>query len=156
MGTDITEESRTQFHSTNSPSQPFQISIMTSFVGHNKGLIDFDQKSLAVAAASIAFNPIFWNTVARQEYHNKILTKLAGGNSRMACYGLAVTIFSLGIFPTCYTNEPCAPNLAIPSSRPPLQHTSRTASSPQAMSSSCLPCGRSASRAHTSVITLAF
>merc|ERR1711964_479671 len=73
MGTDITEESRTQFHSTNSPSQPFQISIMTSFVGHNKGLIDFDQKSLAVAAASIAFNPIFWNTVARQEYHNKIL-----------------------------------------------------------------------------------
>merc|ERR1711964_803747 len=98
MGTDITEESRTQFHSTNSPSQPFQISIMTSFVGHNKGLIDFDQKSLAVAAASIAFNPIFWNTVARQEYHNKILTKLAGGNSRMACYGLAVTIFSLGIF----------------------------------------------------------
>lgn len=76
--TDITEESRTQFHSTNSPSQPFQISIMTSFVGHNKGLIDFDQKSLAgmfvcnnwteiqklidatVAAASIAFNPIFW------------------------------------------------------------------------------------------------
>ncbi|PVH83098.1 phospholipid methyltransferas-like protein [Cadophora sp. DSE1049] len=71
---------------------------MTSFVGQNKGLVDFDQKSLAVAAASIAFNPIFWNTVARQEYYNKILTKLAGGNSRMACYGLAVTIFSLGIF----------------------------------------------------------
>jgi phosphatidylethanolamine N-methyltransferase len=32
------------------------------------------------------------------EYRNKILTKLAGGNSRNACYGLAVTIFSLGIF----------------------------------------------------------
>ncbi|RDW72023.1 hypothetical protein BP5796_08057 [Coleophoma crateriformis] len=32
------------------------------------------------------------------EYHNKVLTKLAGGNSRLACYGLAVTIFSLGIF----------------------------------------------------------
>ncbi len=26
------------------------------------------------------------------------MTKLAGGNSRYACYGLAVTIFSLGIF----------------------------------------------------------
>ena len=26
------------------------------------------------------------------------MTKLAGGNSRRACYGLAVTIFSLGIF----------------------------------------------------------
>jgi len=67
----------------------------------NDSLIDFDQKSLAVAAASIAFNPIFWNTVARQEYHNKLLTKLAGGNSRKACYGLAVTIFSLGIFRDC-------------------------------------------------------
>ncbi|CZT43039.1 probable methylene-fatty-acyl-phospholipid synthase [Rhynchosporium secalis] len=71
---------------------------MTSFAGHDEGLVDFGQKSLAVTAASIAFNPIFWNTVARQEYHNKLLTKLAGGNSRLACYGLAATIFSLGIF----------------------------------------------------------
>ncbi|RDL42016.1 Phospholipid methyltransferas-like protein [Venustampulla echinocandica] len=71
---------------------------MANIMGQNKGLIDFDQKSLAIAAASIAFNPIFWNTVARQEYHNKVLTKLAGGNSRYACYGLAVAIFSLGIF----------------------------------------------------------
>ncbi|KAE8453744.1 Phosphatidyl-N-methylethanolamine N-methyltransferase [Mollisiaceae sp. DMI_Dod_QoI] len=73
---------------------------MANFLGSNsdQNLIDFDQKSLAIAATSIAFNPIFWNTVARQEYHNKLLTKLAGGNSRRACYGLAVTIFSLGIF----------------------------------------------------------
>ncbi|PBP27030.1 phospholipid methyltransferas-like protein [Diplocarpon rosae] len=52
---------------------------MISSEGQNKGLVDLDQKSLA-------------------EYHNKLLTKLAGGNSRKACYGLAVTIFSLGIF----------------------------------------------------------
>ncbi|KAL3420762.1 methylene-fatty-acyl-phospholipid synthase [Phlyctema vagabunda] len=71
---------------------------MSNFLGLSKGLVDFDQKSLAIAAASIAFNPIFWNTAARQEYHNKLLTKLAGGNSRLACYGLAVAIFSLGIF----------------------------------------------------------
>jgi phosphatidylethanolamine N-methyltransferase len=32
------------------------------------------------------------------EYHNKLLTKLAGGSSLKACYGLAVTIFFLGIF----------------------------------------------------------
>jgi phosphatidylethanolamine N-methyltransferase len=32
------------------------------------------------------------------EYHNKIITKLFGGNPRLGCYGLAVTIFSLGIF----------------------------------------------------------
>ena len=36
--------------------------------------------------------------MARQEYHNKILTKLFGGNSQAACYGLAATIFSLGLF----------------------------------------------------------
>jgi len=70
---------------------------MASFRDYSD-LIDLDQRSLAVAAGAIAFNPIFWNTVARQEYHNKVLTKLAGGNSRLACYGLAVTIFSLGIF----------------------------------------------------------
>lgn len=61
-------------------------------------LVDFDQKSLFVSACSIAFNPLFWNIVARQEYHNKMLTKLFGGNSQAACYGLAATIFSLGLF----------------------------------------------------------
>ncbi|CAF9930462.1 MAG: Phosphatidyl-N-methylethanolamine N-methyltransferase [Gomphillus americanus] len=76
--------------------------------------IDFSQRSLAVAAAAIAFNPIFWksvwstghhgglliwnSTMARQEYHNKILTKLFGGNSRYACYALGITIFVLGIY----------------------------------------------------------
>jgi len=60
--------------------------------------VDFDKKSLLVSAASIAFNPTFWNIVARQEYHNKVLTKLFGGRSVTACYALAATIFSLGIF----------------------------------------------------------
>jgi methylene-fatty-acyl-phospholipid synthase len=32
------------------------------------------------------------------EYHYKTLTKLANGNSRHACYGLAIVIFSIGIF----------------------------------------------------------
>jgi len=60
-------------------------------------LVDLNQKSLLISAASIAFNPIFWNIVARQEYHNRILTKTFGGNSRYGCYFLAVVIFSLGI-----------------------------------------------------------
>ncbi|KAK1589747.1 phospholipid methyltransferase [Colletotrichum navitas] len=64
----------------------------------SKALVDFDQKSLFISAAAIAFNPLFWNIVARQEYKNKVLTKLFGGRSQAACYGLAVTIFSLGIF----------------------------------------------------------
>lgn len=50
-----------------------------------------------VSAASIIFNPTFWNFAARTEYHNKTLTKLAGGNALYGCYGLALTIFSLGI-----------------------------------------------------------
>ncbi|KAL8874396.1 MAG: hypothetical protein Q9174_000241 [Haloplaca sp. 1 TL-2023] len=32
------------------------------------------------------------------EYHNKILTRLFNGNSQRACYALALTIFSLGLF----------------------------------------------------------
>ncbi len=31
------------------------------------------------------------------EYHNKTLTKLFNGNSQRACYGLAATIFGLGL-----------------------------------------------------------
>lgn len=46
----------------------------------------------------IIFNPTFWNTAARTEYHHKTLTKLAGGNALYGCYALAITIFSLGIF----------------------------------------------------------
>ncbi|KAF2452420.1 phosphatidylethanolamine N-methyltransferase [Lineolata rhizophorae] len=61
------------------------------------GYVDFKQPSFWVSAVSILFNPTFWNIAARQEYHNKIITKLFGGNSRYGCYGLAVTIFSLGI-----------------------------------------------------------
>ncbi|TIC14253.1 PEMT-domain-containing protein [Wallemia mellicola] len=66
---------------------------------------DFKQPSLWIVIASIVFNPLFWNIVARQvlnlhvekEYHNKLLTKLAGGRPYLGCYLLAVTIFSLGI-----------------------------------------------------------
>ena len=31
------------------------------------------------------------------EYRNKVLTRLAGGNAYLGCYGLAATIFLLGI-----------------------------------------------------------
>ncbi|KAK3672238.1 Phosphatidyl-N-methylethanolamine N-methyltransferase [Recurvomyces mirabilis] len=61
------------------------------------GLVDFTQPTLYLSAATILFNPTFWNFVARTEYHNKTLTKLAGGNALYGCYGLAVTIFLLGL-----------------------------------------------------------
>ncbi|SMQ46288.1 unnamed protein product [Zymoseptoria tritici ST99CH_3D7] len=60
--------------------------------------IDYSKPSLFVAAASILFNPTFWNLTARNEYRNKTLTKIFGGNPYYGCYALAVTIFSLGIF----------------------------------------------------------
>ncbi|CAO3655792.1 unnamed protein product [Mucor fragilis] len=60
-------------------------------------LIDFSKASLYLAIAHILFNPVFWNTVARAEYRSKILTKLAGGDAYRGTYGLAVTIFTLGL-----------------------------------------------------------
>ncbi|KAL2119721.1 hypothetical protein VTJ04DRAFT_6682 [Mycothermus thermophilus] len=59
--------------------------------------VDLDKQSLYISAASIAFNPTFWNIVARREYRTKFLTRLFRGNSQAACYALAVTIFSLGL-----------------------------------------------------------
>ncbi|KAI5952446.1 OPI3 [Candida jiufengensis] len=46
--------------------------------------------------ASISFNPIFWNIVARAEYNTHFITKLVG-SPKYGCYLLAITIFSLGI-----------------------------------------------------------
>ncbi|ORY61197.1 methylene-fatty-acyl-phospholipid synthase [Pseudomassariella vexata] len=71
---------------------------MAPFSVEPSELVDFSQTSLLISACSIAFNPLFWNIIARQEYHNKILTKLFGGRSQTACYALAVTIFTLGLF----------------------------------------------------------
>ncbi|KAK9234079.1 phospholipid methyltransferase-domain-containing protein [Lipomyces kononenkoae] len=62
-----------------------------------KTYIDLSQDSLKYSALSIAFNPIFWNIVARLEYTTHFLTKLALGKPRCGCYTLAVIIFSLGI-----------------------------------------------------------
>ncbi|GAA97151.1 uncharacterized protein L969DRAFT_84431 [Mixia osmundae IAM 14324] len=63
----------------------------------DKYLVDFHQPSLYIALASILFNPIFWNIIARQEYKNKVLTRLFGDPYR-GCYALALTIFGLGLF----------------------------------------------------------
>jgi methylene-fatty-acyl-phospholipid synthase len=90
---------------------------MTSFIDFKN--VDFSQPSLWISAASIAFNPTFWNIAAQQEYHNKVITKLFGGNSRLGCYALAVTIFSLGIFRDylyneALANQPTSPILLSP------------------------------------------
>ncbi|EAU87684.1 methylene-fatty-acyl-phospholipid synthase [Coprinopsis cinerea okayama7 len=61
------------------------------------GLIDLDKASLTLSLLSITFNPTAWNIVARNEYHNKTITRLFGGNRKAGCYFLAVMIFSFGI-----------------------------------------------------------
>ncbi|OAL50517.1 phospholipid methyltransferase [Pyrenochaeta sp. DS3sAY3a] len=81
--------------------------------------IDFSQPSLWVSAATIVFNPTFWNFAAQQEYHNKVITKLFGGNPKLGCYGLAVTIFSLGIirdifYKSALADQPTHPTLLLP------------------------------------------
>ncbi|KAF7722916.1 Phosphatidyl-N-methylethanolamine N-methyltransferase [Apophysomyces ossiformis] len=78
--------------------------------------IDLSQPTLYFSVATILFNPIFWNIVARAEYRSHVLTKLAGGNPYHGCYALAVTIFSLGIFrdfvyKTALENQPTHPLL---------------------------------------------
>ncbi|KAM6535048.1 Phosphatidyl-N-methylethanolamine N-methyltransferase [Fusarium falciforme] len=89
---------------------------MASFVNELVEYVDFSKQSLLVSASSIAFNPLFWNIVARQEYHNKLLTKLFGGNSKVGCYALAATIFSLGmvrdlIYKSAIAEQPSHPLL---------------------------------------------
>lgn len=60
-------------------------------------IVDFSQSSFWIAAASICFNPLYWNTVAQNEYRNKTITKLLGGRRYLGCYLLGASIFLLGI-----------------------------------------------------------
>lgn len=92
---------------------------MAPFTVEPRQLVDLSQTSLIVSAASIGFNPLFWNIVARQEYHNKVLTRLFGGRSQTACYGLAITIFSLGLvrdylYERALSAQPSYPLLELP------------------------------------------
>ncbi|KAI0641030.1 phospholipid methyltransferase [Trametes meyenii] len=60
-------------------------------------LIDLSKPTLIASVASIAFNPTAWNIVARNEYRNKTITRIFGGNARYGCYFLALCIFSAGL-----------------------------------------------------------
>ncbi|KAF4309722.1 Phospholipid methyltransferase [Botryosphaeria dothidea] len=58
---------------------------------------------------------------AQAEYHNKVITKLFGGNSLYGCYALAVTIFTLGIvrdaiYKSALEAQPPHPLLQTPAS----------------------------------------
>ncbi|CCD22547.1 bifunctional phosphatidyl-N-methylethanolamine N-methyltransferase/phosphatidyl-N-dimethylethanolamine N-methyltransferase NDAI_0A03900 [Naumovozyma dairenensis CBS 421] len=59
--------------------------------------IDITEKTFQLTLFFIAFNPLFWNIVARLEHSTHFLTKIAGNNAKRGCYLLAIIIFSLGI-----------------------------------------------------------
>ncbi|CCC67791.1 hypothetical protein NCAS_0A12330 [Naumovozyma castellii] len=61
------------------------------------GKIDIADASFQLTLFFIAFNPIFWNIIARLEHSTHFLTQLAGNNAKRGCYILAIIIFSLGI-----------------------------------------------------------
>jgi len=96
--------------------QDLKISVLG---GEKTGTIDWHQSGLFISAAAIAFNPIFWNLVARQEYHNHFLTKTFG-SPYYGCYALAVTIFSLGIFRDHLYNQALSEQPVYPPVHQPL------------------------------------
>ncbi|XP_078329540.1 phosphatidylethanolamine N-methyltransferase-like [Crassostrea virginica] len=53
--------------------------------------------NLWISMATIMFNPLFWNVVARREYRRQTVSRLLGG-PRRGCITLAVTIVGLGCF----------------------------------------------------------
>lgn len=69
---------------------------LTYLVQHFADYIDWTPQ-LKFALATIVFNPVFWNIVARAEHKTHFLTRAAGG-AYNGCYLLALTIFSLGIY----------------------------------------------------------
>jgi phosphatidylethanolamine N-methyltransferase len=58
--------------------------------------ISWSEHSLYHAFLSIAFNPIFWNIIARREHNSRFLTKFFG-SPLIGCYFLAGAIFTLNI-----------------------------------------------------------
>jgi len=92
---------------------------MASSLPPLSSLVDFSKQSLWVSAAAICFNPLFWNVVAQNEYKNKSITKIAGGDVYIGCYLLAITIFLIGmvrdsLYTVALKEQPTYPLLPAP------------------------------------------
>jgi len=82
-------------------------------------ILDASKASLYISLASITFNPTAWNIVARNEYHNKTITRIFCSNAHLGCYFLSVCIFSAGIlrdhlYLIALLEQPRAPLLPAP------------------------------------------
>ncbi|KAF9444641.1 phospholipid methyltransferase [Macrolepiota fuliginosa MF-IS2] len=84
--------------------------IVSFFLDHTS----FDKKSLLISLASITFNPVAWNIVARNEYHNKTITRIFNKNPYNGCYFLAFLIFSFGILRDSLYHQALADQPSVP------------------------------------------
>nr|XP_013801494.1 PREDICTED: phosphatidylethanolamine N-methyltransferase [Apteryx mantelli mantelli] len=67
------------------------------------GYVDVTDVGFAAAVLSIAFNPLFWNVVARWEHKTRALSR-AVGSPRAACYCLGTVILLLNCVRShCFT-----------------------------------------------------
>ncbi|XP_073504595.1 phosphatidylethanolamine N-methyltransferase [Phyllobates terribilis] len=65
--------------------------------------MDLTDYNFLFAVACIIFNPLFWNVVARWEYHTQALSRIFG-SPYVACYILGALIICLAIFRShCFT-----------------------------------------------------
>lgn len=65
--------------------------------------VDLTEYNFLFATACIIFNPLFWNVVARWEYHTRALSRVFG-SPYVACYILGILLIFLAIFRShCFT-----------------------------------------------------
>ncbi|XP_062968581.1 phosphatidylethanolamine N-methyltransferase isoform X2 [Cynocephalus volans] len=73
--------------------------VMTGLLAY----VDPAHPSFVAAILAIAFNPLFWNVVARWEHKTRRLSK-AFGSPYLACYSLGVAILLLNVLRShCFT-----------------------------------------------------
>ncbi|WVQ72916.1 hypothetical protein IAR50_002478 [Cryptococcus sp. DSM 104548] len=79
------------------PVYRYTTAVLPASIDEALKLVEVEKKTLWAFVAMTAFNPIFWNTVARNEYRNKTITRLVG-SPLVGTYLLALTIFSISAF----------------------------------------------------------
>ncbi|XP_077130432.1 phosphatidylethanolamine N-methyltransferase isoform X4 [Ranitomeya variabilis] len=78
-------------------------SIDLSIMAGLSRYVDLMDYNFLLAVACIIFNPLFWNVVARWEYHTHALSRIFG-SPYAACYILGALIIFLAIFRShCFT-----------------------------------------------------
>uniref|UniRef100_A0A2K6BCR4 Phosphatidylethanolamine N-methyltransferase n=1 Tax=Macaca nemestrina TaxID=9545 RepID=A0A2K6BCR4_MACNE len=81
------------------PGAGRDLCVMTWLLGY----VDPLDPSFVAAVLTIAFNPLYWNVVARWEHKTRKLSR-AFGSPYLACYSLSVTILLLNFLRShCFT-----------------------------------------------------